>query len=378
MKFIMKKTIRITCISISFLMLLACKEEKKEQTAADIPTIEVTSVKKLQPSSEVVLPGELKPWNKTHIHAKVKGFVGRVFVDRGDHAKTNQVLAVLEAPEILSELRQAQAKFTAAEAAVVEQQARKHVSRLTYNRLLETSKTAGAVSPNELDLTYAQMMTDSARTGTVEENRKAAQALLKIQEQLVDYLSVRAPFDGIITERNVSPGELVGLGGSEVNMFVMEDRSTLRLTIAVPENLSNSIPQGRVSFSVQANPLEYYEATFGRMANSLQESNRTMLVEFDYDNRTGNLKAGMYAEVRIPVKREASTLFVPQDALIHSTEGVFLVKVNVDKAEWVRVKKGTALDSLVEIFGSVKEGDKVVVHAYDELRNGQMLKVKNN
>jgi len=371
--------IRNPCIAFIMCAVLfeACKQEEKTPASADIiPVVEMTTIRSMQPSIEVVLPGELKPWNKAPMFAKVKGYVGRVNVDRGSIVKMGQTLAQLEAPEIIAALNQAKAHVSVAEASMVEQRAKHQASAMTYRRIVETSQTAGAVSANELDLAYSRMITDSAIANAAQDNLRAAQAQYTSQAQLVNYLTVRAPFEGTITERNISPGELVGEGNSKP-LFVLEDRSTLRLTVAVPENLSNSIQdKSAVTFSVQADPLKIYEAQFSRSANTIQENNRTMMAEFDFKNQQGDLKAGMYAEVKLPMTRNKPTLFVPQSALIHSTEGVFIVRIKDDFAEWVRVQKGNTLDSLVEVFGTVKEGERIVKKAYDELRNGQPLKAK--
>lgn len=365
-------------ILICTLLLCSCSEKEKETGANESrPEVDVSIVSRLRPAAQITMPGELKPWNKTLLFAKVKGFVGQLNVDRGDHATKGQVLATLEAPEIIAEYNQAKANVASASATVIETRTRQKLSKLTYQRILETSKTPGAVSPNELDMSYTQMLADSARAGTAEENLRAAQAQVAAQEQLVGYLTVRAPFDGIITERNVSPGDLVGHSGNDLYLFSLEDISKLRLTIPVPEKLSNSIQKESViSFSIPADPFQQYQAKFGRMANSVQEKNRTMMVEFDYDNKQGKLKAGMYAEVRVPVTRNEATLFVYQDALIESTEGLFVVRANADTAEWVSVEKGKTVDSLVEVFGTIREGDKVVRFASEELRNRQAIKVK--
>lgn len=366
-------------LSYSFLFALAlvsCRHEEKTISDSEIiPEVDVIAIKSLQPSMDVVLPGELKAWNKTFIHAKVNGYVGHVFVDRGTYVKKGQLLARLEAPEIVAALSQSKAKALAADAALIEQKAKLHASTLTYRRIVETSSTPGAVSANELDTHYARLMADSALTMAAKENLSAAQAYYASQQQLVEYLAVKAPFDGTITERNVSPGELVGDSGRP--MFVLEDQSTLRLTVSVPERLTNSVRNNTVvSFSVQADPLKIYEAPFARSANSLQESSRTMIAEFDFNNLSGALKAGMYAEVKLPLTRSVETLFVPKSALINSTEGIFVVRVKDNTAEWINIQKGNTLDSLVEVFGSVQAGEQIVTNASEELRNGKPLKIR--
>lgn len=359
-------------------ILFSCgKQEKKEEQKNDTPLVEVASVKTLQPSMQIILPGELKPWNKSNIHPKVKGYVGKVVVDRGTLVKKGDLLAVLEAPEIVASFNQAQAQVASADANLIEQKTKRKISASTYNRILETSQTAGAVSANELDIAYSRMMSDSALAQAAEENLRAAKANLASQRQLVQYLSVRAPFDGNITERNVSPGDLVGPEPGSKPLFVIEDRSKLRLTIAVPENLSNAVAENsEVIFSTEADPLREFKAKYARSSNSLQESNRTMMTEFDYENGNGDLKSGMYAEVKIPVMRNRPTLFVPRSSVLHSTEGVFLVKVIDNKTEWVSIRKGNPADSLIEVFGSIHEGDQVVRNVSEEIRNGQAVRIQ--
>jgi RND family efflux transporter MFP subunit len=245
-------------------------------------------------------------------------------------------------------------------------------------RILQTSKTKGAISANELEVANATMMADSALFKAAQENLEAAKAQMAAQSQFTGYLTVRAPFDGTVIERNVSPGDLVGPETNVKPMFVLEDGSKLRLTVAIPENLSNSIGEkSNVSFTTQAEPLKVFKAIFARSANSVQENNRSMISEFDFVNENGDLKSGMYAEVKIPVKRSKPSLFVPKTALLHSTEGVFVVKIQDNLAQWIHVQKGNSLDSLIEVFGPIGEGDKVIKTAHDELRNGQPVKIKS-
>lgn len=374
----MHQRINKFCLGLLIVLTaIACHTEKKQKEASlpEAPKVTLTKVASLQPSKQIVLPGELKPWNKVSISAKVRGYVGKVNVDRGTLVKSGQVLAVLEAPEVEAALSNAQANLATAEARLIEQQATLKASKLTYDRTYETSQTEGAVSANELDMAYAKMMADSALFSSVKGAFEAAKAQLTSQKHLVGYLTVRAPFDGVIIERNVSPGTLVGASGSEENpMFILEDQSKLRLTIAIPENLSNSIPESaEATFTVAADPGNQFKAVYARSANSLQEINRSMLTEFDVDNQNGRLKAGMYANVTLPVARNASTLFVPSSSIISSSEGVYVIRVKENTTDWVNIRKGSQLDTLVEVFGSLHEGELVVKNAHPELRNGMAL-----
>ena len=369
------RSIRLVYVSIFAIACAGCGSKHiEENTSSGNTVVSVARVQKLQPSLPIVLPGELKAWNRTLIVGKVKGYVGKLYVDRGSQVKRGQPLAELEAPEVIAALNQARAHVSSAQASLIEHRAKQKVSAATYRRILETNRTEGAVSANELETAYARMMSDSAQAEASAQNLEAARAQMASHQQLVAYLSVKAPFDGTITERNISPGDLVG--DSNKPLFVLEDRSRLRLTVAIPENLANALAEKSVvTFSVQADPSKTYEAHFARSSNSVEEKNRSMLAEFDFDNSDDNLKAGMYAEVRLPITRNKPTLFVPRTSIIHSTEGVFLVRVNNETAEWVAIQKGNSLDSLVEVFGPLKEGEQIVKSASEELRNGQTISV---
>ena len=347
------------------------KAQKEEQA----PATEMAVVQSLKPGKQLTLPGELKPWNKVSIYPKVKGFVKTVNVDRGTMVRKGQILATLEAPEVLSELSQAKAQLIASEAALHESTTRFQTSSLTYNRLLRTSKTEGAVSLNELDLAKARSVTDSSAVAMAQGNEQAARSYMETKSQLAKYLTVVAPFDGITTERNISPGALVGPGESGAKpLFVLEDNTKLRLTLAIPENLSNAVPsKGEISFTVSASPEKQYKGAYARSSRTLSEENRSMMTEFDVDNSSNELKAGMYAQVMLNTARTANTLFVPTSAVVYSSEQVFVIREKDKKAEWVPVKRGTVVDTLVEVFGNLHAGDPIVKKASEEFRNGEAL-----
>lgn len=350
-------------------------EKKSEEKPNETPTTELTYVQSLQPSKKMALPGELMPWNKVNIHPKVKGFVKTVQVDRGSAVKKGQVLAVLEAPEVLSELSQAKAQLIAAEATLSEITTKYQISGNTYNRLLRTNKTKGAVSLNELDIAHARVLTDSSATAVARGNVQAARSHMESKSELARYLTITAPFNGIITERNISPGALVGPGESGSKpLFILEDNTKLRLTLAIPENLTGAIPdKGSVTFTVTASPEKQYKAAYARSSRSLSEANRSMMTEFDVDNSAHDLKAGMYAQVQLNTERTSKTLFVPTTSVVSSSEQIFVIRQKDNKAEWVTVKRGTVVDTLVEVFGDLHEGDAIVKKASEEFRNGQAL-----
>lgn len=306
--------------------------------------------------------------------AKVKGFVRDVAVDRGTTVCKGQVLARLDAPEVISELSQAQAQVQAQEATLVEQTTRARASRLTYNRLVQTAKMEGAVSANELDQALAKMQADSAMVAVAKGTVQAARSNYQAKTELRQYLTITAPFDGMVIERNISPGALVGAGDSGKPLFVLEDSRTLRLTVAIPETFANQLQtKSAVSFTVNAMPDRHFNAKLARSAESLVEANRAMMAEFDVANASHELKSGMYAEVMMPVTRSGKTMFVPTTAVVSSSERMFVIKVTDNRAQWVTVQKGNVVDSLVEVFGNLSAGTTLVKKASEEIRDGQAI-----
>ncbi|QKZ14313.1 efflux RND transporter periplasmic adaptor subunit [Spirosoma sp. KUDC1026] len=354
----------------------ASSDNKPAKSEPAVQTVAVTTVQSLQPSKQVTLPGELKPWNRVNMYAKVKGFVREIAVDRGTVVRKGQVLARLDAPEVLSELSQAQAQVQAQEATLTEQTTRARASRLTYQRMVQTAKMEGAVSLNELDQAHARMQADSATVAVARGSVQAAQSNLQAKRELRQYLTITAPFDGVVIERNISPGALVGAGDSGKPLFVLEDNRTLRLTVAIPESFANQLKaQSAVAFTVNAMPERRFNARLARSAESLVEANRAMLAEFDVNNASHELKAGMYAEVTLPIERSAKTLFVPTTSVVSSSEKQFVIRVRDNRAQWVSVQKGNVVDSLVEVFGDLQPGIAIVRTATEEIRDGQAVQI---
>ena len=230
--------------------------------------------------------------------------------------------------------------------------------------------------PADADKALADMKADSAGYVNAEGNLKAARSLFNSKAELVNYLTITAPFAGTITERHISPGALIGGTVSDGKaLFQLEDQSTLRLTIAIPEKYTNIVNRdSSVSFTVNAIPNKAFKAPFSRSSGSLDDKTRVMLTEFDVPNENGELKAGMYAEVKLPLVRQKETLFVPVSSVVNSDEAIFVIQATGNKAKWVTVEKGITVDTLVEVFGNVKKGDKVVLQASEEIRDGQQIK----
>ena len=335
--------------------------------------VDLVAVTAKQISQTIDLPGEFQPFQSADLHAKVRGYVERVLVDRGSMVQQGQLLAVLTAPEMKAQIAEAEAKVQAAESERLQAEAQLTAARSTYDRLKKAAETPGAISGNELIQAQEQVKAAEAVVQSKLQAKSALEETVKAQKDLESYLRITAPFSGIITDRLVHPGALAGPGPDPV-LLIIQEVSHLRLVVAVPEQDTGGIVKGaRVDFKVPAYPQRTYSGTVARLAHSLDEKTRTMAVELDVFNRDGSLSPGMYPSVKWPVKRNMESLLVPRTSVVTTTERTFVVRAREGRAEWVNVAKGVADGDLVEVSGDLKAGEMVVRRATDEIRDGMRL-----
>lgn len=336
--------------------------DKKEVKAAPVAAApEFVELKKTTLSSSLQIPGELVAFQQVDLYAKVNSFIKRLTVDIGSEVSAGQVLAVMEAPELASQLSGARARLKAQEAGYL-------ASKATYQRLLSTSKTPGTVSPNDLDLALAKQNADLAQL----ESAKAAYAEIGDTQ---NYLTIRAPFSGVITARNVSAGAYVGPSGkgSELPVFTLQQQNKLRLAVSVPEVYAGELRHaGAISFTVKAFPGETFHANISRLSGALDARLRSQRTEMDVTNTDKRLLPGMIAEVAIPVSGKASFV-VPLKAVLRATTGVFVLLAENNTVKWIPVQTGRQTEEAIEVFGELKEGGKIIKVASEEIRDGSAL-----
>lgn len=401
--------VAVVAVVIVAWLLIKSGAEKSRAAAAQsaatastpTPTVVVTTVVSQDLNRQIRLPGELQAYQDVALYPKVQGFVDWIGVDRGSVVKAGQLLVRMSAPELAAQLSEAGAKAKGAQSQKSEAEARVRSIRAqrleaeaklladeaTYNRLKAASTTPGVVAGNDVEVAQRTVEADRARVKLYEENEKAAQAqVVSLEENakavgeaaqavrdIASYLRIAAPFDGVISERNVHKGSLVGPSGGPASQPMLRIRqvSKLRLVISVPESNVGGITQGdKVSFTVPAFPGQSFTGEVQRVAQSLDVKTRTMPVELDVANAGARLSPGMYAEVIWPVRRKQTSLFVPPSAIATTTERTFVVRIRNDVAEWVDVKRGVSMGDLIEVFGELEQGDQVVVRGTDELRSG--------
>lgn len=378
--------LKLVVLCAGLLLVVSCggeiKSPVKAANADPTPKLEVTPVIAQELAITVHLPGEIEPYELVAIFPKVTGFVKAIAVDRGSRVKTGQLIAQLEAPELLAQRAEAQSKVEAAQAQLAVAQAKVASDESTYQHLKAAAVTPGVVAGNDLFIAEKVAEADRAQVKAQEDNAGAARQALQAISETEAYLQVKAPFDGIVTERNVHPGALVGPAGATggaLPMVRIETLSRLRVVVPVPETYAAGVPEGtKVSFTVPAFPGRVFTGTIARISHAVDVKTRTMPVELEAANSKGELSPGTFSDVQWPVRRSYPTLFVPTSSVATTLERVFVVRVRDGKAEWVDVKTGPTVDKRTEVFGEVHEGDLVAVRGTDELRPGSSVSIQHS
>src|ERR1039458_1635796 len=356
---------RTLLFPISVLGLLV--QVSRAQTGELVPVVS-------KPVSRTVeLPGEFLPFLTVSLHARVPGYVERVLVDRGSMVKQGDLLAELSAPEMSAQIAEAESKVQAFEADRLQAAAQLAAAQSTYEGLKKAAETPGAIAGNELIQAEKQVDAAKALLNSRQQAGKAAESAVRSLRDLLAYLKISAPFEGVVTDRMVHPGALVG-PGNDVALLVIQQVSHLRLLVPVPEEDVSGIANGAsVAFQVPAWPEQTYSGTIARISHALDQKTRTMAVELDVMNRDGALAPGMYPTVKWPVRRSRPALFLPKMSGVTTTERTFVIRDQNGQARWVDVRKGAAEGDLIEVLGDLKSGEMVVRRATDEIRDGAPL-----
>ena len=361
----------ISILALSLSLLVACgpskqekaekAQEQKEEAASEDPTVEVVTAEKGKLSTAITVPGELMAYQEVDLFAKINSYVKKLYVDIGSEVHQGQLLVTLEAPEINSQLLEAQSK-------IKQEQAVFYASKATYDRLFNTSKTPGTVSQNDLEQAEAKKNSDQA-------NVEAAQSAYKVVQANLDYLQIKAPFDGVITTRNINLGAYVGPGRGTDPLLILQDQKHLRLVSSIPENFTGALKdKNEITFTVRSMPDHIFKAQIKRLAGAIDERLRSERLEMDVYNADNKLLPNMYADVNVPLPARDSSFILPKSAVVTSTEKVFVIKVVNHQAVWVDVQKGFQSGDKMEVYGKLNPGDQIVKKASDEIRDGSPVK----
>jgi RND family efflux transporter MFP subunit len=356
-------------------------EAKEEQEA--LPRVLVMKVGRSTRQSGLRLPGNIQPITEAPVLARADGYIAKRLVDIGDRVKAGQTLAEIDAPELTDQVAQAKATVRQAEAAL--QQATANVQQgktdmelaRVMARRSEQLVAKGAVSKQDDDQAQAQYNSKLAALDALERaidvqraNIIAAQSNLGRLEKLESYLVVQAPFDGIITLRNVDVGALVNSGSTL--LYRIAQMATLRTYVNVPQAYADSIQPGQPAVLTVSNlPGREFQGTVARSADALDPSSRTLLVEVHVPNPANLLLPGMYAQVELRSIRSDPPLLVPSDAMIVRADGAQIAVLDSGNIVHLhKIEAGRDYGDRVEVLGGLREGDRIVANPGDSVREG--------
>ncbi|WP_413513546.1 efflux RND transporter periplasmic adaptor subunit [Myroides odoratus] len=335
-------------------------EVKEEKGGMTMNKMETLAIEKSNPEVPLILPGELRADQRTELFAKVNSYVTDLRVDIGDLVKKGQVLLILEAPEIQAQVASAQSKWKAQEAIYI-------ATKATYDRTVKANQTEGAIAPDYLEQVTAKMLADKAQLAST---KSAYEEMKNIEE----YLVIRAPFDGMITARQVDKGAYVG-PMSKLPLLLVEDIRTLRLNLSISEANTPYIKHGdTLKFKVRTLPQKEFAGVVTRKAGSLDLKLRAEQIQVDISNKEQVLKPNMIAEATLKLRSQEPTFFVPKSALVESNLGLYVIEVRNGIAYHIPVAKGRVMPMTVEVFGALTPGMTILKMATEEIMNEQKIK----
>jgi RND family efflux transporter MFP subunit len=346
----------------AIICMTQCKTSGRDKIKDDpkpaAPEYTLAAVKSSGIATMVKLPGQLAAYQEVKIYPKVNGYVKYVYVDIGSKVTHGQLLMRLEAPELEQGTLQAKEKYVRTKADL-------SIDKEHYNRLLEASMTPGAVSPLEISSAKAKVESDSALSN-------AAKTNWEMEQTMQSYLQVIAPFNGVITERNVHPGALVSVEEKDATpMLELKEVARLRLQVDIPENLAGNLKEGEsIDFFTSASPGKKMTGLINRKSMNINPHFRVERVEADVMNNHAELAPGMYADVIIYPKGNETAYSVPKSSVVVSTERKYVLVVKSNRISKVDVNTGNESGDYVEVYGNFEKGDHVIVNANDEIKEG--------
>ena len=386
-----RTTVLITLLAFTA-SLTACRQTSPPSVGA-VSVVPVATAGPATLSDDLVVTAEFEPYQLVDVMAKVSGYVRNINVDIGDHVRQGEILATLEVPEMQDDVARAKAGIDAADAGVVtaqgavrRAQAQADIAALSFKRIQDVAtKDKGLVPKEDVDVAQSHQLEAAAQLASAQASLKAAQQnrLEAVDEseraqQMFQYTTIRAPFDGVITKRYANTGAMVQAGTASQSqampIVTIAQDNLLRLILPVPVSDVGDVRDGE---PVNVNVVSLnrkLKGTVTRYANTVALSTRTMSTEVDVPNTDGSLIPGMYAEVRLHLADRSNVLSVPLDAVDGigtSAPQVWLVRNEI--AHLVSVKPGLQTANRVQILSGLSSGDQVIVGRHTGLADGEKV-----
>lgn len=357
------------------------------------PVVSIIHAQQGEPTSVLNLPGNIEPLYSANLYARVAGYLDHRNVDIGAKVKAGQVLAVISSPEVDQQLLQARATLAQSEASLEQAKAKleqanadAELSRLTKERDLPLGAqhaisqqiVDGAVQA--YDARVADVSAAKANITAAEANVTANRANVSRLQQMQQFERIVAPFDGVITERNVERGDLVSTGSATTGkpLFSIAQSSTVRIQVDVPQSEAVNIRDGQqASIDVKERLGRAYTGIVTRNAAALDNAARTMLTEVQVDNKDASLLPGMYAQVKFTLPEQRASLIIPTSSLVIDRSGMHVVTVDDSHTiHFVPVTIGKDMGKQVEILNGLHGTESLVASPSDLLNEGEHVEVR--
>jgi len=338
---------------------------KTETTSLAVPVVAVIQPQRGSPAQEIVLPGNIQAFIDAPIYARTNGYLRAWYFDIGAHVKKGQLLADIDTPEVDKQLDQARADLNTA-------QANANLSQITFNRY-EGLKNTDSVSTQDVDNAAGDY---AAKKAIVDSARSNVNRLVDLQS----FEKIYAPFDGVITARNTDVGQLIdsgSAGGVGKELFHIAAIRTLRVYINVPQQYSVAARPGILADLTLAQfPGRKFQGKLVRTANAIDLASRTLLVEVDVDNSTGELLPGAFTEVHLKLPTEVPSYILPVPALVFRAQGLQVASVeNGNRVKLIPIVLGRDFGATVEVVSGLTGQEYIVVNPPDSIVDGEEVKI---
>jgi len=353
--------------------------EKSAEGATDTkPIVDIAKPHAPADLPALQLPGDAQAFQATAIYPRTNGYLKRRLVDIGDHVEAGQLLAEIDTPEVDAQLAAAQATLQQAKANAQKAKDDYDLASSTYERYQGFAKTGG-VTQQQLDerkSTFTQAKSNLAGTeATVRADEAEVQRLTALQS----YEKVVAPFAGTITARNYDVGALLSSNDTSPGkqMFDLAQTDVLRVFVNVPQTYSDHVKKGQpAQFLVTNYPGKKFDGTIARTAGAIDQASRTLRVEVDIPNKTGELFAGMYGYIHYELPHRQQDLLVPSSALIFGPSGTQLALVDAsNRIKFTKVSVGRDLGTEIEITQGINPDDRIVANPGERLSDNVEVQI---
>jgi RND family efflux transporter MFP subunit len=341
-----------------------------------VPSMRVATVEANPDIASVILPGTTAAFTEANIYARATGYIAKRNVDIGDSVKQGELLVELAVPELDDQISQNEATLTQLKAALEQAQANLRLAQVTWDRDRPLVKE-GWVTQQQGTVDVQTLKANESAVNVAQSNVAAQEHLLRVLRQDREYAMVVAPFDGVITQRNVDVGSLVqGNVNSGTFMFQMMQKNVIRVWVYVPQDSAFGVaPDIDAVVRVPELSGREFPGKVTRIADAQQSGTRTLLTEIDLPNPDGALRSGVYCIIELKIPRKTPSLVVPAEAIIFNRNGLQVAVVNNGKAEIRKVRVTRDQGTQVEVDTGVKLGDRVILNPPVNLVEGSKVQV---